>query len=87
VFLKIMEPSDEYAEPLRTIAHDGPWFFIPGGFVIGIIAVVLGIRLLVRRGQSRTTQALARVGLITGALAIFLTVGPTIGIVLTVFKH
>jgi hypothetical protein len=87
VFLSIMEPSNEYPEPLHTITHDGPAIFFPAGLLLGIIAVVLGIMLLARQGQSRTTQALARVGLVTGAIAIFLTALPAIGVVVTLLTR
>ncbi|MBA3824009.1 MAG: hypothetical protein H0X24_08940 [Ktedonobacterales bacterium] len=87
LFLSIMEPSNEYGEPLHTITHDGPVVFFPGGLLLGIVALVLGIRLLTHQPQTRVTNALARIGLIAGSIAIFLMVMPTIGIVVTVFKR
>jgi|GEM_PF-4990504 len=87
IFLTIMEPSNEYPEPLHTITHNGPIVFFPGGLLLAIVAIVLVIMLMTRYQLSGAVKVLTYIGLITGIIAVYLTLLPAIGIVVSLFRR
>ena len=81
--LTIFEPSAEYPEPLHTITHDSGFLLI-GGFVLSVVALVLGIIALRSR---RAPQWAAITGIVTGGITLGITVLPAIGGIVTLFAR